>query len=185
MKYKSLNTLPLKVFKKISDNLDENIYLLSDDKSDKITELKNHWNSLQQSFKEVDKITKSNGFSIVKIIIELAYLKNKYHIIFLSLKSLEFAYNQDLINLILDEGYQISRKNLQSDIKKIYQIIDVQTEFIKFLPEDINRFDLLDYYCCWMIILNRQLDISYENVTVGGYFDIQIEAIKFLNQKVK
>ena len=183
MKYQNLNTLPLKVYGKIKCNIPDNIHLLSPDNSEKIPDLINHWNNIDCNFQEIDKITKSKGFSIVKIIIELAYLKKKYHIIFLSLKALEFAYNQELVNLIQSHGYRISRKNLKSDITRLYKTIEVQTEFIEFLPEDINQYDLMDYYCCWMIILNKYLDISYDTVTVGTYFDIQQEAINFLNKR--
>lgn len=183
MKYQNLNTLPLKVYQKIKDNIPENIHLLSTDDSEKLPDLINHWNNMDRNFKEIDKITKSNGFSIVKVIIELAYLKKKHHVIYLSLKALEFAYNQDLIDLIRSHGYQISRRTLKADIKKLHKIIEAQTECIEFLPDDINQFDLMDYYVCWTIILDKYLDIiSYGELTVGTYFEIQKEAINFLNE---
>lgn len=178
MEYKTLNELPYWIYLKVLENPEENIQLLSPSKPESKETLLNHWDKLKSDFDKDVKKLMSEGFPLRRFKIELSYLRTKYITIDLAIKSLEFDYNQTLIDMLSDLDIEVSKENLTEDLKKFKEANDCRIELINFLPENVSEFDCLEWNCFWCIITDKLA--PFESRSVTEVFNLQREAISIV-----
>lgn len=116
MIYKSLDTLPYKVFLKIAED-ETKINLLSTDENSNDEVLKIIWNDLLKEYEELsNQKEEPRLFNMRK---EISYLECKHKIIAFSLVALDFDYNQELVDLLSSYGYTVTKENYYNDLEKV------------------------------------------------------------------
>ena len=116
MTYKSLDTLPYKVFLKIAED-ETKINLLSTDENPNAEVLKIIWNDLLKEYEELSpQQEEPRLFNLKK---EIYYLECKHKIIAFSLVALDFDYNQELVDLLSSYGYTVTKENYYKDLEKV------------------------------------------------------------------
>ena len=115
MKYTSLDTIPYKLFLKIIGD-PVNIKMLSDE-SCSTADLEAMWEAIYKEYLEMDP--SGENMKVFHVEREIAALECKYDCIKTSVHALEFAKNDDLIQLLKDMGYVIRQHAYNSDLAKI------------------------------------------------------------------
>lgn len=178
MKYTSISEIPYHLYLTIQRNPEKNYYLLTDKEEVSTRELAKNWKQLSTQFDKEFKKLMSEDFPINKFRIEMEFIKNKLNIINASIKSLQFAYSEELIEVLETFDIKISAENYSVDLDNLKVRNDLQIEFFEFLPMEIERFHLIDFFILFCLSTNKLKELN--NLTVTEAFDLQREVIENL-----
>jgi hypothetical protein len=187
MIYDSLDIIPYKLFMKIAETGD--VTLLSDVETD-ISILNDIWTKLHDEHLNKNQTSESKKiFKLSKSIDELLTL-NK--VVLMACSSLRFEFNQELYDMIIGFGYQLSiidTESYYSDIEKIERESNayiIKAEFYKqMLPEHNenenvkSEYGIDDVMASYSLILG--FDFDYNLVTYTKYHALQNQ----VNTKIK
>jgi hypothetical protein len=181
MIYNSLDTIPYKLFLKIADTGD--LTLLSDVETEVVI-LTEIWERLYEEHLNKNQTSESKKvFKLSKNIDELIAL-NK--VVLISCGCLRFDFNQELYDIIIGYGYQLSF----SDTKTYYEDIDriereanayiIKAEYYqKMFPEpkenESAEYDIDDIMASYSIITG--LDFDYNLISYTKFHAFQKQAI--------
>jgi hypothetical protein len=192
MIYDSLDTIPYKLFIKIAETGD--FTLLSDVENNQITTvleqlakvdiLSEIWNKLYDEHLNKNQTSESKKiFKLSKTIDELI-ATNK--VVLISCGCLRFDFNQELYDIIVGYGYQLSvadTKTYYSDIDRIEREANayiIKAEYYqKMLPEpkenENSEYDIDDIMAGYSIITG--LDFDYNLISYTKFHAFQKQAI--------
>jgi hypothetical protein len=185
MIYDSLDIIPYKLFVRIAETGD--ISLLNDDEKDNDVLLK-LWEKLYDEHLSKNQTSESKKiFKLSKSIDELLAL-NK--VVLMACASLRFEFNQELYDIIIGFGYQLSITNTEiyySDIERIERESNayvIKAEFYKqMLPDqkenEKSEYGIDDVMASYSLILG--FDFDYNLVTYTKYHALQNQ----VNAKIK
>ena len=148
--YKSLDTIPYKIFVSIYENEADNIHLLSkihdQEKEDftleEISKYFEVWEKIKKKYLEIKLDEKDlRIFDLKK---EIDFLLSKYKLISICCECLVFDFNQEIINILNSFDFKLNQENYYQDIERILlesKSILHNVEFFKSqLPkEDKNK----------------------------------------------
>lgn len=185
MIYDSLDIIPYKLFVRITETGD--ISLLSDEETS-IEVLKETWDKLYDDHLSKNQTSESKKiFKLSKSIDELLAL-NK--VVLMACASLRFEFNQELYDIIIGFGYQLSITDTEtyySDIDRIDRESNayvIKAEFYKqMLPDqpenEKSEYGIDDVMASYSLILG--FDFDYNLVTYTKYHALQNQ----VNAKIK
>lgn len=151
----------------------------------KIEKLVEVWNNLNEEFSQT--YHKAEASKILNASKEIEYQSNRYVIIKYSCEALLFNYSDDLIQLLQNNQYKISKDNYLNDIEKILRecegIIDKINNLKKQLPkkkEDSNdEYSIIDIMASYTVILGY--DFDFYTISVEKFHSLE----KSVNEKIK
>lgn len=114
MIYKSLRILPMITYIDIIDTGD--ITLLSDENND-IDVLYPIWEKLHDDYQE--KYNQQGSKKVFQLAKEISFLENKYITINYAVEALKFDVHQELIDMLIEYGYQLRIDNYIDDLSRI------------------------------------------------------------------
>jgi Zn-dependent M32 family carboxypeptidase len=185
MTYKTLETIPYKIFIKIVENLEKNLHLLSAEVLT-INELSEIWNSIYAEYSEINPQTTYD--KTLYLVREICYLETKYQIIQFSIESLLFAKSPELIELLDQYGYKVSFDNYIESLEKIKReshgisnkIKNLKHQLPKIKPDSENKKtntdELLAFYSAVI-----GFDFDYNTISVTKFLGLQ----KQVESKIK
>lgn len=179
--YNSLDTIPYKLFIKIAETLD--VTLLSDVETDLVV-LSEIWEKLYDEHLNKNQTSESKKvFKLSKNIDELIAI-NK--VVLISCGCLRFDFDQDLCDIIMGYGYQLSvtdSETYYSDIDRIEREANayiIKAEYYqKMLPDpkenENSEYDIDDIMAGYSIITG--LDFDYNLISYNKFHAFQKQAI--------
>ena len=175
MLYDSLETLPIKLFYKISE--DNNYNLLSDGNHDNLEQI---WERLKKEYQELSPKTKK----IVKTHQKIQRLHATYALVLMMIEALEFVYDPELVDTLKLYGHTIDINDYNNELKRIEnenESVLVQIQSLeKTLPSgDTNLASLDKVMASYSRVLG--FDIDYNNVSVTKFFALQ-EQVRLINE---
>jgi hypothetical protein len=185
MIYDSLDIIPYKLFVRIAETGDISLLSDSEKEDDFLLEV---WNKLYDEHLSKNQTSESKKiFKLSKSIDELLAL-NK--VVLMACASLRFEFNQELYDMILGFGYQLSIANTEtyySDIERIERESNayvIKAEFYKQMLPDQKENEKSDYgiddvMASYSLILG--FDFDYNLVTYTKYHALQNQ----VNAKIK
>jgi len=194
MIYDTLRKLPKVVQVEILETGD--ITLLNPENENvEIEKLLAIWDNLQEQFNE--KYNKQESSKIFNVYKEIEYLDKKYNIIRYAVESLEFDQHQQLINMLHDYGYKLTKENYNEDLKRIHResegIITKIKHFLNMLPKkketSQNDTTIIDNMAAYSSILGY--DFDFYTISVEKYHALEpiikkkIDAIEKSNNSKK
>lgn len=194
MIYDTLRKLPKVVQVEILETGD--ITLLNPDNENvEIEKLLAIWDNLQEQFNE--KYNKQESSKIFNVYKEIEYLDKKYNIIRYAVEALEFDQHQQLINMLHDYGYKLTKENYNEDLKRIHGesegIITKIKHFLNMLPKkketSQNDTTIIDNMAAYSSILGY--DFDFYTISVEKYHALEpiikkkIDAIEKSNNSKK
>lgn len=192
--YKSLETIPFKIFFKIYET--EMYHLLNKSESDvedfteeEIEVFKFQWKKIKKEYLETEP--SDDESRILDLNKEIDHLISKYKLIQACLSCLKFDWNDDLINIIKDCDYTITDENYYEDIEKVElqskSILDNVEIFKKQLPiakPISNKISIDDMLASICAVLGIDFDFNTASYTkVKGYLKQVESKIKSLENK--
>ncbi|EJL66311.1 hypothetical protein [Flavobacterium sp. CF136] len=190
MIYKSLDTIPYKLFVEISETL--NVKLLCSDENQEvdIEELTNIWNDLYD--KHLSKNQTSESKKIFKLSKEVDTFITLHKVVLMACYSLRFEFNEDMYNILISKNYKLSIEDTlsyYSDIDKIEREANayiIKAEYYKGMlpdPEENTNTDYTvdDIMASHSAILGYDIGADYNLVTYNKYYATE----KQVNAKIK
>ena len=194
MIYKNLDTIPYKIFVKIAETGE--ITLLSDSDIDEETDIEllaKIWEEIYDEHLSKNETTESKKiFKLSKNIDGLLAL-NK--VVVMACDSLRFEFNQELFDMILGFGYQLSVTDTESYYKDIVQIEREANAYLikadnykNMLPDkveaDNSEFSVDDVMALYCTILGFNIgDFNVVSYNAFRSYEKQVNAkIKSMNQ---
>lgn len=176
MTYKTLETTPYKVVLKITNDPVSNLHLLTDDEHPDMEKLGKIWMSIYEELKDLDP--NNEGDKIFQIEKEIDALSCKHDFIQLSLVALEFDYDEELAQMLIDYGYKLTKENYYPDLERIRReskaILNLINRFKNQLPKQeednkkdfkkVNIDEVLAFYCTVLGIDFDYNTVSYTKV---------------------
>lgn len=139
MIYEYLDTIPYKLFEKISET--GNVRLLTDDESISEESLREIWDNLFQQ--HIDKNQTPNSKKIFSLSKKIDELLNNYRSVIFACTALEFDYNQEMVDLINNRGFNFQAKTTEeyyseiARVKRESESYIVKAEYFKqMLPKE-------------------------------------------------
>ncbi|HEX8576979.1 MAG TPA: hypothetical protein VF677_11860 [Flavobacterium sp.] len=186
MTYKTLDTIPYKLFVKISETGD--ISLLSDTEAN-IEVLAGIWEQLYEEHLSKNQTTESK--KILKLSKEIDSLLTLNKVVLMACECLKFDFDQELFSIIVGLGYQLSvsdNKSYYEDIKLIEREANayiVQAENYKsMLPEkkgnENQDYNVDDVMASYSAILGFNIG-DFNLVTYNAFYGYE----KQVNAKIK
>jgi len=186
MTYKTLDTIPYKLFVKVSETGD--VSLLSETEKD-ITILAGIWEQLYEEHLSKNQTTESK--KVFKISKEIDRLLTLNKVVLMACECLRFGFDEELYNMITGLGYQLSFSGNESyyeDIKLIEREANayiVQAENYKsMLPESKGNenqdYNVDDVMASYSAILGFNIG-DFNRVTYNAFYGYQ----KQVNAKIK
>lgn len=194
MIYDTLRKLPKVVQVEILETGD--ITLLNPENENiEIEKLLAIWDNLQEQFNE--KYNKQESSKIFNVYKEIEYLDKKYNIIRYAVEALEFDQHQQLINMLHEYGYKLTKENYNEDLKRIHResegIITKIKHFLNMLPKkketSQNDTTIIDNMAAYSSILGY--DFDFYTISVEKYHALEpiikkkIDAIEKSNNSKK
>ncbi len=183
MTYKTLDTIPYKLFLKIAET--DNVSLLSDSEVD-IDVLSKIWESLYEEHLENNKSPEAERiFSISK---EIEILKLKYNVVILSCAALHFDYDHEVYKILIGLGFEVNNQISEEyyrDIEQIERQAGAYLIKINRLKEQLpvaneeNKYNIDDVMASYSSILG--FDFDYNKVSYSKYYALQSQ----VNSKIK
>lgn len=144
--YRSLDTIPFKMFIRIVENLEFTYLLANEDcelldySPEEILLFNQTWNKIYNSYLQLKPNEEEKKTLTIKSKIE--YLESKYKLILMCCNCLRFDYDPDIIKILINFGYTITDLNYYNDIDRIERESEnllVKCEnYIKQLPEVVE-----------------------------------------------
>lgn len=187
MTYKTLETTPYKVILKIVNDPVSNIHLLTDEEEPDFEKLGGIWINIFEELIELDSNNTSD--EILHIEREISALKCKHDFIQLSLLALEFAYDEELANILRGYGYTITTENYYPDLEKVRReskaILTTVKKYENKLPKqeegaDFNKINIDEVLAFYCTVLGG-LDFDYNTVSYTKVMALQ----KQVSEKIK
>ena len=186
MIYKNLDTIPYKLFVKISETGD--VSLLSDIEGD-IEELAGIWEQLYEEHLSKNQTTESK--KVFKISKEIDSLLTVNKVVLMTCECLRFGFDQELFDIIVGFGYHLSVSNNKSyyeDINLIEREANayiIQAENYKsMLPEkksnESQDYNVDDVMASYSAILGFNIG-DFNLVTYNAFYGYE----KQVNAKIK
>jgi len=194
MTYKTLDTIPYKLFVKISETGD--IFLLCDTEGD-IEELEEIWEQIYEEHLSRNQTSESKMIFETSKVIDRLLTLNK--VVLMACECLKFGFDQEIFDIIKGSGYLLSisdTKSYYEDIKVIEREANayiVQAENYKsMLPENKENenqdYNVDDVMASYSAILGFNIG-DFNLVTYNAFFgyekqvNAKIKAINQQNQK--
>lgn len=189
MIYKTLRTLPKVTQIEILET--GNVKLLcSNDEECPIEELIEIWDSLMEDFNQ--KYNKQQSNKLFNVYKEIEFLERKYTIIKCAIDTLDFDYNEEIITLLLNYGYRLTKENYKEDLSRIDReseaIIIKINKFKEQLPKqkegtESSAFSVVESMGLFVTILG--IDFDFYTISVEKYhvFESQVKSKVALIEK--
>lgn len=116
MIYDSLEIIPYKIFMRIVEDASL-IHLLSSNKEEDKETLQTIWDSLFEEYNTLSP--EKEEMKLLQLEKEIAFIECKHKAIATALVALDFDYNQELVDILLSYGYQLSKETYYEDLKRI------------------------------------------------------------------
>jgi hypothetical protein len=185
MQYNSLDTIPYKLFVKISET--GNVFLLSDMETD-IEVLTEIWTKLHDEHLNKNQTTESK--KIFKLSKKIDEMTAEYKVVVMACSCLRFEFNNDLFDLITGKGYKLSILNTESYYSDIDQIereanayLMKAEDYKTMLPDqkeskdsEYGVDDLMAFYCS---VLGFNIG-DFNAITYNGFYGFE----KQVNSKI-
>lgn len=127
MTYTSFDTIPFKVFLKITQTGD--LTLLSDEKKT-FNELKLIWDVINEEFKEIDP--RNTVDKTLKLLIKIERYTVKYNALQMAVQALRFDRDLEIENLIREHGFKMKEATYYEDLDRVER----ESEALKMLIEE-------------------------------------------------
>lgn len=192
--YKSLETIPYKIFFKIYET--KNFYLLNkvdknfeDFSNDELQKFEIIWQKIKKEYLELSKSDDdSRVFDIEK---EIDYLESKYKLIQMCCECLAFDWNDECVLIIRDNDFVITDENYYEDLELILlqseSIIHSIENFRTQLPKEkthAKKNTIDDMLASISAVLGIAFDFNTISFTAVNSYLIQVQAkIKSLENK--
>lgn len=192
MIYTTLRKLPMITCIEILETGD--ISLLSDENTP-IEELSEIWDTLYKQYK--DKYGKDNK-KILTLSSEIDFLERKYIVVKCAIEALKFDVYQELIDILLEYGYKLSKETYLDDLERIERECEGIVQKIKLfqsqLPKNTEKKEdmssaIINIMAGYSAVLGY--DFDFYNISVEKYYSIEkqaknkIESIEKQNAKIK
>lgn len=187
MTYKTLETTPYKVVLKITNDPVSNLHLLTDDENPDMEKLGEIWLNIYEELKELDP--NNEGDKIFQIEKEIDALSCKHDFIQLSVVALEFDYDEELAQMLIDYGYKLTKENYYPDLERIRResksILNLINRFKKQLPKqeedkkDFKKINIDEVLAFYTSVLG--IDFDYNTVSFTKVMAIQNQ----VSEKIK
>ena len=186
MTYKTLETTPYKVILKIANDPVSNLHLLTDEENPDMEKLGAIWMNIFEELQAIDPNKEST--KVFHIEREISALKTKHDFIQLSLLALEFEYDEELANIIIEFGYKLTKADYYNDLDRVRReskaILTNIRKFENKLPKQeegedfskVNIDEVLAFYCTVLGI-----DFDYNTVSFTKVMALQIQ----VSEKIK
>lgn len=192
--YKSLETIPYKLFFKIYSN--DEVHLLNNDEKEiedytiqEIDKFNTVWNKIKKEYLELPQNDDdSRVFDINK---EIDYLESKYKLIQMCCQCLVFDWNDECVAIIRDNDFVITDKNYYKDIELILlqseSIIHTVENFKTQLPKEkiqTKKTTIDDMLASISAVLGIAFDFNTISFTAVNSYLKQVQSkIKSLENK--
>lgn len=187
MTYKTLETTPYKVVLKITNDPVSNLHLLTDDENPDMEKLGEIWLNIYEELKELDP--NNEGDKIFQIEKEIDALSCKHDFIQLTILALEFDYDEELAQMLIDYGYKLTKENYYPDLERIRResksILNLINRFKKQLPKqeedqkDFKKINIDEVLAFYTSVLG--IDFDYNTVSFTKVMAIQNQ----VSEKIK
>lgn len=175
MIYKSLETIPYKLFLKIVKTGD--VLLLSDAEDD-VSILSEIWHNLWQEHES--KNNNPEDKKVFRISKNLETIKCQYKIILMACESLLFDWNDELVAMLHEFGYilrSVDTATYYQDVERIQREAEAYKSKINTIqkqlpkPSDDNTYKIDDIMASYSLILG--FDFDYNLVSYSKYHALQ------------
>lgn len=187
--YKSLDTIPFKLFYKI---LDDNslFYLLSNEDKEfedftpeELIKCASVWDKIYNSFLEI--APNDEDRKILNINREIEYLTSKHKLVITCCDCLSFDWNDEIVAIIRGFGYKLTDDNYYKDIETITRECDSLLikcdRYIKMLPEQNEeevskeKINIDEMFASFSAILGIDFDYNTISFTKTKALQKQVE----------
>jgi hypothetical protein len=175
MIYKSLDTIPYKLFVKIAETGD--VSLLSDAEMD-LDILNEIWKKLFEEHQNKNNTPEEK--KVFRLSKDLSALKTQYKVILMACEALRFDWNDDLVALLQNKGYTLRNTDTTTyyeDISRIEREANAFQSKIKALekllptPDENNKYSIDDVMASYSLILG--FDFDYNQISYTKYYALQ------------
>lgn len=193
MIYKRLDVLPYKVLIEIMTTGDFNL-LCTDETPPENLDLKTLWKELEDEYIRINPSKDED--KVVKYTREVYYFELKYKQVITFCKVLEFDYDEEIINKLIQYGYSLNHDNyldrLETVRREANALLDKALKFKSMIPkpeERAGKSTVDDMFASYSAILSIDFDYNTVSVTkviaLGKQIDLKIKALESSNTPKK
>jgi len=184
MIYKTLDTIPYKLFIKISQEHDYSL-LCYDNEVLTESELIDLWDSIHAEYLSLNP--SSDDKRILKIHAEIYHFQAKYNYVIIACRILSWDYDKETIDQLIEYGYSITHETFLSDLERIQKEAegllvkaDAMADDLPKQDENEAKYSVDDMLASYSVFLGMDLDFNTitasKVLSLGKQIDLKIKA---------